>query len=865
MRSFVPAGVALFLALPCGVLARDIPDDLTIRSFAKPSGDRLHLLIRMPFKALNGINFPLRGTNGELDLARADAMLPSVARWWIAEYIDFYEGDTLLGKPQVVDTCVSLPSDNSFASYEEALAHVAGAKLPNDTQVVRDQAMLDVLLDYPIHSDRSGFAIHSTLARLGARVTTDLQFLAPDGAVKKFEYQGDPGLFRFDPNWGQAVQRFVPSGFLHILKGSDYLLFLFCVALLLRNFLGLIPFVAAFALAHSVTLIGSAYNLGSDALWFPLLIETLIAASIVYMAFENIAGGVVRRWWMLAFGFGLIYGFGFSFALKPAVQFAGSHVLTSVLSFNAGIELGQFLVLLLIVPALSVLLRFTVAKRTETIILAALAADVAWHRVTDRASQLSQFSFQWPALDAALLVSAMRWMAIFLVLGGVACLVFGLRRAAARKKPTEVTGKGNTMTTLSRLALFAAVSLLAASIGRAQDKVALYAAVGPEFTQYDVDIESGTLTKRSSVTLPANVQYAWPHPSRKYLYVAWSNGGSSYAPPASGIAPKGSQQGVTAFRIDSASGALHPHGQPASLPARPIHLSVDPAGTHVLVAYNDPSGVTVHRINPDGTVASEVKLPAGLNVGIYAHQVRVDPSSKMAILVTRGNGPAGAKPEDPGGLRIFGYKDGMLTNRASITPGGGFNFQPRHLDFHPSRPWVFVSLERQNKLQVYQKMHDEMLGEAPLFTKESLSDPGHVRPGQAAGTVHMHPNGRFIYQANRASGTTDFEGKPVFVGGENSIAVYAINQETGEPTLIQNADTRGMHPRTFALDASGRILVAANQMPLMVRNGPTVSTVPASLAVFRIRSDGKLDFIRKYDVEAGGSKPLYWMGLVSLP
>jgi len=239
--------------------------------------------------------------------------------------------------------------------------------------------------------------------------------------------------------------------------------------------------------------------------------------------------------------------------------------------------------------------------------------------------------------------------------------------------------------------------------------------------------------------------------------------------------------------------------------------------------------------------------------------------SKMAILVTRGNGPAGAKPEDPGGLRVFGYKDGVLTNRASITPGGGFNFQPRHLDFHPSRPWVFVSLERQNKLQVYQKMHDEMLGEAPLFTKDSLTDPGHVRPGQAAGTVHMHPNGRFIYQANRASGTTDFEGKPVFVGGENSIAVYAINQETGEPTLIQNADTRGMHPRTFALDASGRILVAANQMPLMVRNGSTVSTVPASLAVFRIRGDGKLDFIRKYDVEAGGSKPLYWMGLISLP
>jgi 6-phosphogluconolactonase len=182
--------------------------------------------------------------------------------------------------------------------------------------------------------------------------------------------------------------------------------------------------------------------------------------------------------------------------------------------------------------------------------------------------------------------------------------------------------------------------------------------------------------------------------------------------------------------------------------------------------------------------------------------------------------------------------------------------------FYPARVTGGPSFLRQGQRQ---RTAVESAGEAPLFTKDSLTDPGHVRPGQAAGTVHLHANGRFIYQANRASGTTDFEGKPVFVGGEDSIAVYAINQETGEPTLIQSADTRGMHPRTFSLDSSARILVAANQMPLMVRNGTTVSAVPASLAVFRIRSDGKLDFIRKYDVEAGGSKPSYWMGLVSLP
>lgn len=404
-------------------------------------------------------------------------------------------------------------------------------------------------------------------------------------------------------------------------------------------------------------------------------------------------------------------------------------------------------------------------------------------------------------------------------------------------------------------ATFTICAMLAVSVAWAQDKVALYAALGPELTQYDVNVDGATLVKRSSIALPANIQYAWPHPSRRYLYVAWSNGGSSYVVPGASTVPGGNQHGVSAFRIDPLTGALHRLGAPAALRSRPIHVSTDPSGTHLLVAYNNPSGVTVHLLNPDGTIASEVKPLASLDVGIYAHQVRVDPSNRMVILVTRGNGPAAGKPEDPGGLKIFSYTDGVLANRAVIAPGGGYNFQPRHLDFHPTRPWVFVSLERQHKLQVYEKLKDDTLRPAPLFTTDSLADPSHVAPRQNAGTVHMHPNGRFIYQANRAV-VADSEGRPTFAGGENSIAVYAINQDTGEPTLIQNIDTRGGEPRTFSLDASGRILVAANQVPMTVRDGAKTTTLPASLAVFRVHDDGKLDFVRKFDSRSGRQQEL---------
>jgi len=288
----------------------------------------------------------------------------------------------------------------------------------------------------------------------------------------------------------------------------------------------------------------------------------------------------------------------------------------------------------------------------------------------------------------------------------------------------------------------------------------LYASAGAELTQYDVDAKDASLVKKSSIRLPANVQYAWAHPSEKYLYVAWSDGGASVAAPGTAVVPRGMRHGVSAFRIDPKSGALQALGQPISLAARPIHLSVDRSGTHVLIAYNDPSGVTVHRLNGDGTIGALVEQPLPLDTGIYAHQIRVDASNRTAILVTRGNGPTKDKPEDRGALKVFSYADGMLKNRASIAPNGGVDFQPRHLDFHPSQPWVFVSLERQSKLQVYQMSKDGSLGANPLFTKNSLVDPAHKALRQNAGTVHIHPNGRFVYQANR-SASSDAAGKPI--------------------------------------------------------------------------------------------------------
>jgi len=388
----------------------------------------------------------------------------------------------------------------------------------------------------------------------------------------------------------------------------------------------------------------------------------------------------------------------------------------------------------------------------------------------------------------------------------------------------------------------------------ASQKVALYANVGAELTHYDVDV-AGELIKRGTVTLPASVQYAWPHVSRRHLYVATSSS-------ASGYGAAGTEHHVTAFAIDPKNGALTPHGAPIRLPTRPIHMTTDIPSRNILVAFNNPSALRVYRINEDFTPGEEVKQPGAIDAGIYAHQVRVSPDNRLTILVTRGNEGTPTKAEDPGALKVFDYKDGVLANEASIAPNGGKEFGPRHLDFHPTKPWMYVSIETQNKMYTY-LMEAGRIKPEIAYRAETLAEPNNIRARQAAGTVHVHPNGRFLYGANRAQATIEFQGKPVFKGGENSIVAYSINQSTGEPTPIQHIETQKIHPRTFHIDPSGRLLVAQHNLPVNVRDGDAVKTVPAGLSVFRIGDDGKLTFVRKYDVDVG-DKMMFWMGMVPL-
>src|SRR5437016_1222782 len=226
-------------------------------------------------------------------------------------------------------------------------------------------------------------------------------------------------------------------------------------------------------------------------------------------------------------------------------------------------------------------------------------------------------------------------------------------------------------------------------------KVALYANVGEELTRWDVDVAGATLTKRETVKMPGGVQYAWPHRTHRILYVATSTNAPGYVRE-----PK-TDHHLLALKIDPSNGALSPHGEPVKLPTRPIHISADITSQNVLVAFPNPSAIRVYRINKDGTPGEEVKQPGTIDAGIFSHQVRVTPDNRFAILVTRGNEGTPTKAEDPGALKVFDYKNGVLPSVVSIAPDGGRNFGPRHLDFHPTKPWMYVSIETQNKMYTY--------------------------------------------------------------------------------------------------------------------------------------------------------------------
>lgn len=416
--------VALFLALALSILfvaipeashADDVPLSVAVQAYIKPEGNNLTVLLRVPMDALGEVDFPTRGVPGSLIFSEADDALATATNVYILNALQFFEDDRMLEEKSLERVRVSLPSDRSFNSYDQAIENVNKDRLDDGIDLYWRQGMLDVLVTYPIRSSESRFSVDARLAGLGVETNTVLRFVLPSGAERPFSFIGNPGLVFLDPSWFQASWRFIELGFKHILAGMDHLLFLLCLLVPLRSVRALVPVITSFTIAHSITLIASVFGVVPSVLWFPPLIETLIALSIVYMAFENIVGFKQENRWLVTFGFGLIHGFGFSFLLTESMQFAGAHLITALLSFNVGVEFGQLLVLVLVVPLLCVLFKYVVAEKVGIILLSALVAHSAWHWMAERWSALMDYDIRMPIVNSDFYAGLWQWGMLIIV------------------------------------------------------------------------------------------------------------------------------------------------------------------------------------------------------------------------------------------------------------------------------------------------------------------------------------------------------------------------------------------------------------------------------------------------------------------
>ncbi|HZF78403.1 MAG TPA: HupE/UreJ family protein [Rubrivivax sp.] len=415
-RLVLAAVLLLAAALPA--VAHDIPGEVRVHAFAKPEGNRLHVVLRMPLSLLLNVDLPKQGPGylalGQIDegLARALAATDKDIKW--------FENERALVLVRS-KARISLPTDNAFGSYARAIELLHGPPLPATEYVFWNQGYFDAHLEYAIESPTSAFALDFGVATgLRDRLKIDLRYLAADGRERAYDLHTGQGRVILDPRWHQAALTFLVSGFEHILLGPDHLLFLICLILPFRRIdRHLVGVVSAFALGHSVTLIAAAYGMAPAGPWFAPLVEALIAASILFMAIENMLRPRVQRRWAASALFGLVHGFGFSFMLQSQLQFAGSNLLVSLVAFNVGVEAGQLLVMLAVLPTIAWLRRMQPdTDQAIAIVVCVLSGHVAWHWLVERSEMLWKVSGitpdRLPTLAALLfllvaLVWALRW------------------------------------------------------------------------------------------------------------------------------------------------------------------------------------------------------------------------------------------------------------------------------------------------------------------------------------------------------------------------------------------------------------------------------------------------------------------------
>ncbi len=295
-----------------------------------------------------------------------------------------------------------------------------------------------------------------------------------------------------------------------------------------------------------------------------------------------------------------------------------------------------------------------------------------------------------------------------------------------------------------------------------------------------MDRRSGELLRVGAVNAGANPSFLAIHPNGRVLYAV------------NEIEQSGM---VSAFAIESGTGALTRLNEQPSGGGAPCFVSVDTSGRVVLVANYAGGSVALLPLQRDYALAPAAHVVQHTGKGPnaerqeapHAHCILPDPSNRFALAA------------DLGADRVFVYRldlEGRALHHveggdAVMRPGAG----PRHIAVHPTLALVFVANELDSTVTTC-RFDSERGALSPLDTRSTI--PAGWSGTNYPADIHVAPSGRTVYVSNR---------------GHNSIAVFSVAEPTGEGalTLEQVVSTDGDWPRNFSLDPTGRWLLVANQ------------------------------------------------------
>jgi len=300
---------------------------------------------------------------------------------------------------------------------------------------------------------------------------------------------------------------------------------------------------------------------------------------------------------------------------------------------------------------------------------------------------------------------------------------------------------------------------------------------------FHLDLATGALRPAGLAGETTNPSFLAVHPSRQFLYAVGEISGFGGKPTGA----------VSAFAIDPKSGKLTLLNQQSSGGPGPCHVSVDATGGNVLVANYSGGSVTCLPIRTDGRLDKATafvqhqgsSIDPGRQKGPHAHSINLSPDNRFAFVADLGLDKVMVYRFDAGAGTLIAANPPWAT----LAPGAG----PRHFAFHPDGRHAYVINELHSTVTALD--YDPTSG--ALGTRQTISTlPDDFQEKNSTAEVQVHPSGKFLYGSNR---------------GHDSIAVFAIDADTGRLTLVERESTQGQSPRNFGIDPTGKYLLAANQ------------------------------------------------------